>query len=554
MITVRHCICLGVFVLLSSIHAHAGGVFDIRDYGAAGDGQMLDTAAIQAAINACAEAGGGQVLIPPGRFLSGTIHLRSHVHLHLEAGARLIGTDDLSQYEQFKPPEGKPESRWGRWHRALILGEGIEHASISGAGVIDGAKVFDPKGEENMRGPHTVLLGHCSNIEIRDLHVVDSANYAFLMFDCDDIDYHGVTMTGGWDGIHFRGWKDEPCRRVTISDCRFFTGDDAIAGRYWDDVLITRCVINSSCNGIRVIGPATNLIVHDCLFFGPGRQEHRSSKRNNMLAAVNLQPGGWDATEGALENVTLSDLTMRDVASAFHFIIKPGNTGKNIQISRVDASGVYRSACAIESWAETAFENVMFRDVSIEFAGGGKAGGAMQVKTPGVDPRPLPAWGFYARNVNALSLESVRLRTTEPDKRPAMIFDQVNGLFIEDISLPQANDMAVTALLFRDGSDFDDDRALREFAEPEALKISVSDHDSIKTGNEFSVKIQVQNEGNAGWGRVDLMVEEALHSRWVWLDEDQRRQVPFSNLHAPDDKPVLLNSGSVQIRITTPQP
>ena len=78
---------------------------------------------------------------------------------------------------------------------------------------------------------------------------------------------------------------------MSIVGCQFYTGDDSIAGRYWDNVLISDCIVNSSCNGIRLIGPATHLIVHDCLFYGPGVQPHRTSNRYNMLAGINLQPG-----------------------------------------------------------------------------------------------------------------------------------------------------------------------------------------------------------------------------------------------------------------------
>ena len=116
---------------------------DIRTRGAKGDGHVLDTAAIQKAIDACAKDGGGQVLFPPGRYLSGTIHLRSGVTLHLEDGARLIGTTNLARYSQPQPPEIMPEAKWGKWHRALIVGENVEEVAITGRGVIDGNKVLE---------------------------------------------------------------------------------------------------------------------------------------------------------------------------------------------------------------------------------------------------------------------------------------------------------------------------------------------------------------------------------------------------------------------------
>src|SRR5262245_5814243 len=95
--------------------AHAGSkTFNIRDYEAIGDGTSLDTEAINRAIQACAEAGGGQVRFPAGRYLSGTIHLRSHVTLFLEAGAVLLGTTNLEQYSQPAIPSFMPEAKWGK--------------------------------------------------------------------------------------------------------------------------------------------------------------------------------------------------------------------------------------------------------------------------------------------------------------------------------------------------------------------------------------------------------------------------------------------------------
>src|SRR5262249_40525726 len=135
--------------------------FNVRDYDAIADGIALDTAAINRAIQACAEAGGGQVRFPAGRYLCGTIHLRSHVALFLENGAVVLGTTNLDQYAQPVIPSFMPEAKWGKWHRALIVGDNVEDVTIAGQGVIDGNKVFDPTGEEHMRGPHTIVFVNC---------------------------------------------------------------------------------------------------------------------------------------------------------------------------------------------------------------------------------------------------------------------------------------------------------------------------------------------------------------------------------------------------------
>lgn len=486
-------------------NARTPGLFSVRDHGAAGDGKTLDTAAIQKAIEACAAAGGGQVRFPPGAYLSGTVYLKSKVTLYLDAGATLVGTKDLARYRQFSPPAGTFEARLGAWHRALILGEGVEDVAIAGPGRIDGNKVFDPKGEERMRGPHTILMGLSRGITLRDFAVEDAANYAVMLMECSRVDVSNVTFTGGWDGVHFRGWPSRPCRDVRIVGCRFFTGDDSIAGRYWENVLIAGCVINSSCNGIRVIGPAAHLVIHDCLFYGPGVEPHRSSSRHNMLSGIILQPGAWDATQGALDDVLISDATMRNVASPVTVWTKPGNTAGEITITRMSATGVYRAACSFESWAESPIERVVLRDVSIEHAGGGtREQAALSVKSPPVDARPLPAWGLYARNVKRLELDNVRLRCAANDLRPLIACEGLEQLALHDMHVPTLA--------------------------PRCLGIDVP---AVKASACWSPRVRVENGSEEGFGLVALEVAGAAFSRWVWLRPDEKREVVFENLAAP---------------------
>lgn len=422
-------------------------VFNVRAFGAVGDGVALDTAAINRAIEACAAAGGGQVLVPPGRYLTGTLHLRSHLTLHLDAGARLVGPPNLADYQFPAQPAAMPNAKWGKWHRALIVGENLEDVTLSGSGTIDGNKVFDPTGEEKMRGPHTVAFVNCRRFTIRDLSIVDSANYAVLFHVSDEVDIRHVKITGGWDGVHWRGSPERWCRNVNIVGCQFYTGDDAIAGSYWDNTVISDCIVNSSCNGIRLIGPATRLIVRDCLFYGPGLHPHRTSNCTNMLAAINLQPGARGKTEGPLDDVVISDVTMHRVASPFALWIKPGNTAGRVPISRLDATGVYRAAPSVESWAEQPISSVVFRDVNIEFDGGGKAEAApAPVVAPGFDARPLPVWGFYARHVENLLFEDVRLSCTADDFRPVLKADALKRLTLDRLRFTRVPGVTAAAV------------------------------------------------------------------------------------------------------------
>jgi len=516
-------------ILVASWTFAAPPVINVRDFGAVGDGKTADTAALNKAVEACSAAGGGQVLLGPGKYLTGTVHLKSNVTLMLEAGAEIVGTSDLEQYQNFTPPRDTPLASRLRWHRALILGEGIENVGIVGKGIINGNKVFDPRGEERMRGPHALLLGNCKNVTIRDISIRDAANYAMMLEFTSEVEIRGVKITGGWDGIHFRGWKDNPCRNISISDCELYTGDDCIAGWYWEDTLIARCIINSSCNGIRLIGPAKNLIIHDCLFFGPGKFEHRSSrdqKRRNMLAGLCLQPGAWDRTVGAMEDVKISNITMHDVTTPLHLSLKEGNTASRISIDRLTATGVYLAAASIESWAQAPIESVTLRDVKMEFTGGGsEADAKKQVRSPGVDARPLPAWGIYAKNVKQLRLEDVRLDLRQEDARPAVIAQDVGSLKLDGFKLPTAAG-AAQPVVFNGVSELELRETPLEVVAAQCVDLKVN-------AMPFSVVATVVNQGRAGLVKTDMAIADQHASQWVWLGTNEKREIVFSALKQP---------------------
>lgn len=410
-----------------AIEGRGGMSRGVREFGAVGDGRTDDTAAINRAIQAC--SGGGTLVVEPGNYVVGTLHLRSQLTIHLSAGARLVGTHDLSHYVPFTrsgpPGPGGTGTGGSRWHNAMILGQQVHDVTLCGPGTIDGADVRDPKGEEHMRGPHTLVFGHCRNITLRDLTITRSANYAVLLESTDEFECRDVCIRGGWDGIHIRGIENHPCRHITISQCDLQTGDDAIAGWYFDDTVITGCLINSSCNGVRIIGPVRNLILHDCLFFGPGRYPHITQGRHNMLAGILVQPGAWERTPGHMQGVLISDVTMRNVECPLSIVTKADNTCRDVVVESLRASGVYRAAISLEAWGEHPLEGITLRDIRVQYSADAVRTQRVELTNPHVGIRPVPAWGLFAYRARQPIVEDVHL-TLPPgvsDPRPCIKYE-----------------------------------------------------------------------------------------------------------------------------------
>lgn len=339
--------------------------FCILDYGACGDGVSDCTQAVNAAIDICSEAGGGTVLVPEGRFLCSTLHLRDNVNLHLDKGAVIVACPNPERYDSFIPRtdltrfdsgEGTLNSNCSGdrfWNRTLILGEEVHNVSITGEGTIDGGHVFDPDGEERMRGPHCILFALSSGILLEGISVTRASNYAFMNYAVEDVRFKGVRITEGWDGIHIRGG-----RNIEIDGCVMETGDDCIAGGYWENALIRDCDLNSSCNGIRIIMPSEHVTVSGCRITGPGRYPHRTSGRFNTLFGIEIEPGGWGPASGTTADITIEDIRMDGVSSPIGVSIRPGNEAVDLKVRNLDATGVYGTFSPVVCWNDEGFSSM----------------------------------------------------------------------------------------------------------------------------------------------------------------------------------------------------
>ena len=284
-------------------------IFNITDYGAVADAKELQTAKIQAAIDACFLAGGGEVVVPAGTFRLATIRLRSHVTLHLLSGATLEGSTDPEDYTHFLEDTLQPihvnekEPNYGDkplffdvdpmdkndgsqkkktpsgnnplstpWYNAIIRAFDAEDIRIVGEkdSYIDGKNCFNPNGEEKYRGPHAINMFRCRNIEITGYTVRDSANWAHILFECQNIFAHDLTVLAGHDGIHCR-----TCDNIVIEDCDIYSGDDCIAGYDNQNMVIRRCLLDCACSAMRLGG--TDILVDSCRTHAPSRFGFRGS-------------------------------------------------------------------------------------------------------------------------------------------------------------------------------------------------------------------------------------------------------------------------------------
>ncbi|HJY81071.1 MAG TPA: glycosyl hydrolase family 28 protein [Candidatus Binatia bacterium] len=419
---------------LLSLTSRAATLHSARDYGAKGDGVSKDTAAVQAAIDSAEQEGGGEVMLPPGNYLCGTIHLKSNVTLHLVSGAALIASRDEVDFDPYEklsyPIYDDKETTY--FHYALLVGENVHHVALTGTGTIDGNR-------SKRGGPKTVAFKNCQHLSLRDLTIRNSPNYTLSFLGCDYVDVDGVTILNGYaDGI-----DPDNCRFVRIANCFVDSWDDAICPkaslalgqrRATEHLVVTNCVLRTACSnfkfGTESEGDFRNIAFNNCVMV-------RRESGRGAISGISIE-----SVDGAhIQGVVISNVSMQDVITPI--FLRLGGRGRgqsppapgsleNVSISNLVAVGgsIASSVTGIPGYP---IRGVSLENINITMTGEGEFSGLSVPELPGKYPEadmfgPLPAYALYARHAEGLTLRNVKTRWQEEDNRPALVLDEIRDL------------------------------------------------------------------------------------------------------------------------------
>ena len=459
-----------LFTLLY-INVSATIAYDVRVYGARGDGKTLDSPAINSAIDACAGEGGGTVVLPAGNYLCGSIHLKSNIELHLTPGATIIATDQQGAYDESEV-FGGPEYQDGGhtyFHNSLIWAEGQTNVSITGRGTIDGRGLtrHDTETAGNVQGgsigmgDKSIALKLCRNVLIRDITIYRGGHFAIIITGCDYATIDNVQIDTNRDGIDI-----DCCRFVTVSNCKVNTPhDDALVLKssyalkkpvITENVLISNCIVTGYQLGTALDGT----YVPEKVNWVCGRiklgTESNGGFRNITITGCNCFYSSGLAFEvvdqGKMENIVVSNISMSHVHH-YPIYITTGcrnrgpkerqdvSSARDIQINNLIADDCDSlSGILITGMQGTPIENIRLSNIQIRYRGGVSHGVPTEYPELGTKyPEPgkflglCPAYGLFARHVRGLQLQNVTFLLDQPDVRPAIITDDVEGMKMENV-------------------------------------------------------------------------------------------------------------------------
>jgi len=433
--------------------------YNILDYGAVGNGSTLNTAAIQSAIDACAKGGGGIVYFPAGKYLSGTLFLKSFVSLHIESGAVLLGSQNLSDY-----PESKIGFRFyaeNYVNRALIYANGATNIGIEGDGVIDGqGSSLSFLVKKYKVRPFLLWFVECKKVSVKDVELRSPAMWMQYYLGCDDLRIENTKIYS--HGNYNNDILDiDGCRNVIIKGVIGDSDDDGITfkslyGRVSENIVVSDCIIGSHCSGLKfgteTTGGFRNVTITNCVFKSSEVDEEFAGERKG-ISGLSLE-----IVDGAvMENINISNIVIE--GPNVPIFIRLGNrarkhfpeapeppigTMKNINISNVIAKASGKTGCSIMGTPGGYIENLSLLNIRFICTGGGTEEDARKGIIENEKNYPeatrwgtFSAYGLYIRHVKGLALSDLTFELQEKDARPLMVFDDVHNCKVKDITVSE---------------------------------------------------------------------------------------------------------------------
>ena len=450
---------------------------NVRDFGAKGDGVALDTAAINGAIQHCSSVGGGTVIFPAGSYLSGSIHLRSHVRIELQPHATIKGApNDIHAYDIPEPNPWEEYQDFGHshFHNALLWGEGLEGLAILGPGTIDGGGITSSKVEPG-GGDKLLSLRECRDVRIENVTLLQGGHFALLATGCSNVVISNVQAKTPRDGFDLVG-----CRDVGVTGCDLqclrlgkhgeiegptpLGGDDAVTlksdwslGRKIDceNIRITHCRLATACNALQIgsetVGDFRNISVSDIEVWHADK------------AGIGITSNDGGTVDGVLvENVRMTRVATPifiNVGTRLRApdCLKPGHI-RNITLRNITATDSYGYIkdivfeSIISGLPEQPLENLVLQNIAIRSKGGGTAeqGKIMPPYSKDYSPRDLgarPAYGLCCRQVRGLKFDHVTFSFERGDLRPAVKLIDVIGATFNDGSAHRATGAPASLML-----------------------------------------------------------------------------------------------------------
>ena len=446
--------------------------YNVRDFGAKGDGISLDHHAINAAIDTCVAHGGGRVVVPAGTYLCGSIRLKSHVDLHLETGSKILAAPaEMKAYDEAEEWTGPAYQDGGHTYfkNSLIYAIGQEYVSITGRGMIDGLgltkrdteKAGVVQGGNIGTGDKAIALKLCRNILIRDVTIYRGGHFGIILTGCELGTVDNVTIDTNRDGFDI-----DCCKYLSVSNCRINTPrDDALVLKssyalkkpvITEHIAITNCIITGYKEGCLLDGTYVPEPVNwVCGRFKLGTESNGGYRNISLSNCTFMYSSGLafeEVDQGLMENVVVSNITMNHVHH-YPIYITTGcrnrgpkertsvSTGRDIMISNMVANDVDSLAgIIVTGMPGEPLRNISLNNIRLQYRGGGTADLATrEYREQGTNyPEPkfalaTPAYGLYARHVDGLEVNNVSFTTLKPDYRPAVMLDDVKNESITNL-------------------------------------------------------------------------------------------------------------------------